>query len=233
VHATFHAKRIDDFAWRGWINHVDVAGSPFYTSGTFWAGAGAVIGVVSLVALGWVTWRAANPKRRLWYSMSAVTPLVTRGTGLSRELKITYGGHQLVSPHTANIQLVSRGRLDIPRSAFDGEQPLQLDVGAPIVEMLNVTTSPDRPTPPLNIDHRKLFIGPCLIGHREAIEISLLVDGDPKLSRLPQSLENVDIRRGDPDQARQTVYRLLSLAVSVGAAIVAGVLGVLVATSIH
>jgi hypothetical protein len=35
----------------GWINLMDVAGSPFYTSGTFWAGAGTVVGVVSIVAI--------------------------------------------------------------------------------------------------------------------------------------------------------------------------------------
>jgi hypothetical protein len=203
---------------------VDVASSPspFYTNGTFWAGAGAVVGVVSILAIGWVTWRAANPKRRLWYSMPTVTPLVSRGKELSRELKIIYGDHQLESPTTVNIQFISKGRLDIPRSAFDGQQPMQLDVGARIVEVLDVTTSPDRPIPPLKPDGSKLFIGPALIGRREKIVISLLVDGDPNLSRLPQSLENVDIRRGDPEQARQS-----RTVVAVG---LVGVLFVLVAS---
>ena len=94
----------------GWINLMDVASSPspFYTNGTFWAGACAVVGVVSILAIGWVTWRAANPKRRLWYSMPTVTPLVRRGKEPSRELKIIYGDHQLESPSTVNIQFISK-----------------------------------------------------------------------------------------------------------------------------
>ena len=182
---------------------MDIASSPFYESGTFWAGAGTIVGLVSLVAIVWVTWRVANPKRRLWYSMPTVTPLVRRRKGLTRELKITYGDDQLESPYSVNIQIISRGRLDIPRSAFDGEQPLQLDVGAVIVEVLNVATSPNRPIPPVRIDDSRLFVGPALIGRREKIEISLLVDGDPQLKPLSQSLENVDIRQGDPSEIWQ------------------------------
>jgi hypothetical protein len=211
---------------------VDVAGSPFYTSGTFWAGAGTVVGVVSLVALGWITWRAANPKRRLWYSMPTVTPLVTR-RGLSRELKIHYGDHLVVSPYTADILLVSRGRLDIPRSAFDGDQPLQLDVGAPIVEVLNVTTSPNRPIPPVKPGHSKLLIGPCLIGRRETIVISLLVEGDPHLNPLRQSLENVDIRQGDPGQAQRSRYLLLQWILTAALCSLATVAGLYLASRIR
>ena len=214
---------------------MDVASSPspFYTNGTFWAGAGAVVGVVSILAIGWVTWRAANPKRRLWYSMPTVTPLVRRGKELSRELKIIYGDHQLESPTTVNIQFISKGRLDIPRSAFDGQQPLQLDVGARIVEVLNVTTSPNRPVPPLKPDDSKLFIGPTLIGRREKIVISLLVDGDPNLSGLPQSLENVDIRQGNPEQARQIRTTWVSLLVVLLLAVIGGLVTALTAANSH
>jgi hypothetical protein len=186
---------------------VNIASDQFYESGTFWAGAGTIVGVLSIVAVVWVTWRAANPKRRLWYSMPVVTPLVRRGKGLTRELKITYGDDQLASPYTVNVQFVSRGRLDIPRSAFDGDLPMQLDVGAPIIEVLNITTSRDRPIPPIKVDSSKLFIGPSLIGRREKIVISLLVDGDPQLNPLAQSLENVDIRQGDPAEAWPGVMR--------------------------
>lgn len=210
---------------------MDVAGSSFYTSGTFWAGAGTVVGVVSIVAIVWVTWRAANPKRRLWYSMPTVTPLVAR-KGLSRELRIHYGDHQLVSPSTVSIQLISRGRLDIPRSAFDGDQPLQLDVGAPIVEVLNVTTSPNRPIPSVKTDDSKVFIGPSLIGRREKIVISLLVEGDPHLNPLPQSLENVDIRQGDPAEVRLIRTQSAVLVLGVVAAIFGVVSTVLIFISV-
>jgi hypothetical protein len=207
---------------------VVVASSPFYTSGTFWAGAGTVVGVVSVVAIVWVTLRVANPKRRLWYSMSTVTPLVLRRTDLSRDLRILYGDDQLQSPHTANIQLVSRGRLDIPRSAFDGDEPLQLDVSAQIVEILNVATSPDRANPPVEYAGSKLFVGPCLIGRREKVVVSLLIEGDPELHPLPQSLENVDIRPGDPEldraRLRQTLTGAAGLATGAAASVIVNLL---------
>lgn len=212
---------------------MELAGSPFYTSGTFWAGAGTVVGVISIVAIVWVTIRVANPKRRLWCSMSAVTPLVAREKVLTRELKIIYGDDRLESPHTANIQLVSKGRLDIPRSAFDGDEPLQLDVGVPIVEILNVATSPDRPIPPVKNVASKLFIGPSLIGRREKIVISLLVEGDPDLQRPPQSLENVDIRPGDPDVERARRLRNLNVVVTAAASLLAAVLGLIVSAALH
>jgi hypothetical protein len=162
--------------------------------------------------------------------MPTVTPLVTR-RGLSRELKIHYGDHLVVSPYTADILLVSRGRLDIPRSAFDGDQPLQLDVEAPIVEVLKVTTSPDRPIPPVKTDGSKLFVGPALIGHRETILISLLVEGDPNLGSLPQSLENVDIHRGDPGQARQNRNNRLSTVMNITVATLFAI--VIIITALH
>ena len=202
-----------------------VAGSSFYMSGTFWAGAGTVVGVVSIVAIVWVTLRVANPKRRLWYSMSAVTPLVVKRSDLSRELRILYGDDQLQSPHTANIQLVSRGRLDIPRNAFDGDEPLQLDVSAPIVEILNVATSPDRANPPVKYAGSKLFVGPCLIGRREKVVVSLLIEGDPELLPLPQSLENVDIRPGDPEVDRARMRQFVTV---VATALITSTAGVLV-----
>jgi hypothetical protein len=211
-------------AWISSVNVTPSPPSPFYTNGTFWAGAAAIVGLVSLVVLGWLTWRAANPKRRLWYSMPTVTPLATTGTGIqSGDLKISYSDRPLKSPATANIQLVSRGRLDIPRSAFDDNQPLQLDVGAPIVKVLNVATSPNCAKPPLETDGSRLLVQPCLIGRRETIVITLLVEGVPYLRPLLHTLENVDIRRADPGQPRSA--RSITIAVLGGAAV--GVLTVL------
>jgi hypothetical protein len=183
-----------------WASSADIPPSPFYTNGTFWAGVGSIATLVSIVVLGWITWRAANPKRRqLWYSMTTVTPPATTGTGNQPDdPKISDSDRPGKSLATVNIQLVSRGRLDIPRSAFDGDQPLQVDVGAPIVKVDNVKKSPNRTEPPLETDSSKLFVGPCLIGRRETIVITLLVEGDPHLGPLHPAPENVDIRRGRP-----------------------------------
>jgi hypothetical protein len=125
---------------------MELADSPFYASGTFWAAAGTIVGLAGIVVIALVTLRAAYPRRRLWYSMS-VTPLLARGQDVARELVIFYRGDQLDHPHTASISLISKGRLDIPRAAFDG-QPLRLDLGVPVIAILKASTAPDR-TPPV------------------------------------------------------------------------------------
>jgi hypothetical protein len=195
---------------------VIAAGSQFYTSGTFWAGAGVAAVLLSTVAIVWVTLRVGSSKRRLLYSMPVVTPLLNERPGMPRDVEVRRAGQLLTFPQVVNVELVSRGQRDIPRDAFDGGEPLCLDVGVPIVECLQVKISPsDRPEPLCKIDGAKLLVGPSLISRRQTMVFSLLVDGpSPKLSRPPQSLIDVDLRprdTGSESPARRYVL-LLALA---------------------
>jgi hypothetical protein len=196
----------------GCMDLAKAASGQWYTSGTFWAAIGAVAVLVSTVALAWVTLRAANPKRRLLYSMPIITPLLNARPDLPADLEVRRGGAILRHPHFVNVELVNRGRLDIRRDAFDGGEPLCLDVGATIIECLKVTTSPsDRPKPQAKIEGSALLIGPSLLGRREIIVFSLLVDGpSPNLRRPEQTLIDVDIRQRDPDR-EWNFWRTLSV----------------------
>jgi hypothetical protein len=200
---------------------VIAAGGQFYTSGTFWAGASVAAVLLSTVAIVWVTLRVGSLKRRLLYSMPVVTPLLNERPGMPRDVEVRRAGQLLTFPQVVNIELVSRGRRDIPRDAFDGGEPLCLDVGVPIVECLQVKISPsDRPEPLCKVDSSKLLVGPSLIGRRQTMVFSLLVDGpSPKLSRPPQSLIDVDLRprdTGSESLARRYVL-LLALVVIIAA----------------
>jgi hypothetical protein len=76
------------------------------------------------------------------------------------------------------LEIVSRGRKDIPSDAFDDYQPLQLDVGERIVEVLQVTSEPaTQPAPQITANGTSLHIGPSLIGKRHEITIAVLTDG--------------------------------------------------------
>lgn len=178
---------------------MDLAGGHFYTSGSFWGPAGVIVGLLAIGATVWVTLRAANPKRRLYYWMFADTPLITRRTDLSHELTVTYGTRQLNSPHVVNVKLTSRGRRDIAREVFDGGEPLCLDIGIPIVECVKVSTWPlDRPDPTWAINDSKLLVGPSHFGRRQTTVFALLVDGEsPGIAKPQQSLVDVEIRHGD------------------------------------
>jgi hypothetical protein len=191
---------------------VDLAdGSHFFTSATFWGPTvGAIVGVLTTAVLVWVTLKAASPKRRLYCEMPVVTPLLRKRPDLPQDIEVRRGGEVLADPHVVNVELTSRGRLDIAREAFDGGEPLRLDVGAPIVECLNVTTSPsDRPDPAWNTDSSAFLIGPSHIGKRQTSVFSLLVDGpSPNLSKPRQSLIDVDIRLRGPVPAPTRQQRL-------------------------
>jgi hypothetical protein len=200
------------------------ASAPFYTSGTFWAIAGVAAVIVVGVATVWVTLRVSNPKRRLLYSMPVATPLLNRRPGLPADIEVRRKGQEkpLENPHVVTVQLVSRGRLDIQRDAFDDGKPLRLDVGAPIIECLDVTTSPpDRAVPPCKPGGSTLLVGPALIGRRQTIRYSLLVDGpDPRLSPPIKSLADVDIRAGDPGSEPLMLVPIVLLCSSVALLII-------------
>jgi hypothetical protein len=179
---------------------VDIASSHhIWDSAAFWPAAGIVVGLLAIAATVWVTLRAANPKRRLYYASLTDTPLITRQHDLSEELKVTYGTRQLAKPRIVTVQLVSRGRRDIAREAFDDGKPVCLDLSTPIVQCVKVTSSPsDRPDPLYALDGSKLLIGPSHFGKRQTTVFSLLLDGKaPEIVKPQQSLIDVEIRQGD------------------------------------
>jgi hypothetical protein len=182
---------------------VNLASGHFYDTTAFATAAAITLGLITIAVTVWVTFRAASQKRRLYYALLTDTPLIRRRQDLSEELKVTYGGRELNSPHVVSVQLVSRSRRDIAREAFDEGKPLCPDLGTPIVECVKVTTSPsDRPDPACAIDGTKLLIGPSHFGTRQTTVFSLLVDGkSPRITRPPQSLIDVHLESGDP-QAR-------------------------------
>jgi len=208
---------------------VDIAGSHhIWDSTAFWPVAGIVVGLLAIAATVWVTLRAANPKRRLYYAWLSDTPLITRQHDLSEELKVTYGTRQLVKPRIVTVQLVSRGRRDIAREAFDEGKPVCLDLSTPIVQCVKVATSPsDRPDPSYALDGSKLLIGPSHFGKRQTTVFSLLLDGrTPEIVRPQQSLIDVEIRQGDGQTFFTSPTRWLFIAV-VALAAVAAVLAAL------
>ena len=121
------------------------------------------------------------------------------------------------------VQLVSRGRRDIAREAFDEGRPVCLDLSTPIVQCVKVTTSPsDRPDPSYALNGSKLLIGPSHFGKRQTTVFSLLLDGKtPEIVKPQQSLIDVEIRQGDGQTLFTSPTRWVFLSVVALAAAVA------------
>ena len=124
---------------------IDAAGQ-WYTSGTFWAAAAVFVALLVGIPTFWVTW---VPRQRLFYGARPPTPLLTAGAAID-DLEIRQRGRQLAAPHLVDVTLTARGRRDIPSSAFDQGRPLVFDVGASIVEVLQIRSDPSSAlTPPV------------------------------------------------------------------------------------
>src|SRR6266851_2894237 len=178
---------------------MDIAGV-WYASGTFWAGAGVVVTALTAVAVVWVTLTAGFPRRRLYYGLRAAAPLLAAPDGVRSDLKLLHRGTPLADPYVLTIKLVSRGRKDIPSDAYDDHQPLELDVGSRIVEILQVISEPaNLPQPQIADEGTRLRIGPALLGRHHEITINVLTDGgQPSLScRSPLIDVQVRERLGD------------------------------------
>lgn len=178
-----------------------MAAEQWYASQAFWGAAGIAAAALTTAVSLWATRRIQESKRRLLYSMPTATPLIHRANLFSdKTLEVSHGGRQLSNPHVVKVRLTCRGRRDIPSSAFDGGQPLRLDIGAPIVDVLQVNSSPSSaPQPKWATDNASITIGPSLIKKNQTISFSLLVDGpQPRLTCPPAPLVDVDVHE-QPD----------------------------------
>jgi len=201
----------------------------WYASLTFWTVTGPIVAILSTLAIVWVTIRVANPKRRLMVAMPVITPLLNRVAAKTGNIEVTRDGKLLSNPRVVELKLYTRGRNDIPRSAFDGGRPVRLDIGTPIIQCLNVTTQPaDRTMPEPTVDGTALLIQPTLIGKRQTTTYTLLTDGPrPNLCKPEQTLTDVDIEQRDPGdpltgaQVALSVMAVLCVAALVGTAWIA------------
>src|ERR1019366_8824739 len=182
---------------------MDVAGG-WYASGTFLAGAGVVVAVLGAVAVVWVALAVGFPRRRLYFGLRAAAPLLAAPAGMRGDLELYHRGTALADPRVVTVELVSRGRKDIPSEAYDDRQPLVLDAGARIVEVLQVTSGPGiLPAPRITIDGTTLKVGPSLIGRRQEITINVLTDGGEPSLACQSPLIDVQVRQrteGSPQQ---------------------------------
>jgi hypothetical protein len=204
---------------------VIVAAAHWYSSGTFWS----VAGVLVAIAIGLPTlWLTRVPRQRLYYGAPAPTPLLARRPGGIDHLEIRHQGKILTDAYLLDVTLIARGRQDIPSSAFDQGRPLVFDLGARIVDILQVRCEPESSlSPPVTHRGCTLSVGPELIGRRQTITIAALVDGEPELTCTMPVLAQVSIQpRPEIDLANSRPWLTLYEA---GIGVIAG-LAVIVVT---
>ncbi|MFD4641715.1 hypothetical protein ACFWN2_30720 [Lentzea sp. NPDC058436] len=92
------------------------------------------------------------------------------------------------------VEVASRGALDVPASAFGG-QPFELHFGARILALLETKSDAGRPAvrePKVEVANTALHIGPALLTRQHRLRYTLLLDGKPTFQPVGD-LENVII----------------------------------------
>ncbi|MEU1820296.1 hypothetical protein ABZ543_34730 [Streptomyces roseifaciens] len=183
----------------------------------FWTAMTVLASLLTGFLGGWATLRAANPRRQLAYWMPATTRLLHTSDSVG-DLVVMRGGQTLRHPHVLDVRLMNRGRRDVASSHFDSGTPIRLDVGAPIVEVLDVVSQPDwLHTPTTAVDDTAVTIAPGLIAKGQTIRCSVLVDGPAPRLTCQASLIDVTIQEKRETSRQNAVianavsYMLLSL----------------------
>jgi hypothetical protein len=177
-----------------------VAGS-WYSSGTFWSAAAVVVALLVGIATVAVTYLTRFARQRLEYGLRTVTALLTAPEGVREDLQLFHQGASIENPYLAEVVLAGRGRRDISRNAFDNGDPIRLELGTPIVELLQVSATDSAsatPVPSVQVDETALLIGPALIGRRQLITLTVLVEDRPSLT-CAAPLPNAQVRARPDD----------------------------------
>jgi hypothetical protein len=185
-----------------WLNISVLASAPLYTSGTFWAVAGVIVGIASVAAI-LATWQKGAPRRLLLYSLPVATSLLSQHLGgrADSDLRLTYRGRELINPYAATLRLESKGRRDIRSADFDQNKPLVFDLGVPIVAVVGGSETFAIPAETISIDGNSVKVAPTLIRPGVALRLSLLTEGQPHIT--PRSpLIDIALREQEPGVRR-------------------------------
>lgn len=191
--------------------------------GTLWTIIGVAATLVVAAVTLWLTYLWSVPKRRLHYWLASKTPLLLSAPSeLSDQLEVHHDGRVVAEPHVLEVRVASRGRRDIPSSSFDGDQPIRVDVGASILEILgNDSDTKAVPKPVVRVDGTALEIGPALLKRRHTLTYRLLVDGpEPRLTCHASLVDVTVLSRPDEADAGRG-RRLVAVAIVVAAGTIA------------
>jgi len=203
---------------------------PLYANATFWTAMGIPVALL-IGALGaWVTWRVAYARRRIHYWTPLSVRLLRAPDTLSSTLELRRNGALLTNPRVVEVALAVRGHHDIANDDFNNGDPLILDLGTNILDILD-TDSENGAAPPITVDSTTLKIGPGLISRRQAITITVLTDGDkdPHLT-CRNNLINIDPVNRDPTEATTKGRVWKGVLLNVGALAMAGIVSVVLGT---
>ena len=134
-------------------------------------------------------------RRRFIYGMTVSAPLVNRSAA-GPDLHILWRDQEVIDPHVLEIELAYRGRADVESSDFDKGRAFSLDVGVPIIYLIDTFPHPDKePLPKVKAVGTELKIGPDLFRKGQAMTFVVLTDGPGDHVKCVNPVANVKDRQ--------------------------------------
>lgn len=198
--------------------------TPWYESGSFWQFAITTLVAVAVGFLGaFATLRASNPKRRLAYRTVGNTSLFVASHSQTGALRVAHHGRAVERPRVVELELKNTGRRDITAAQFHAGESIVYDLGANVVAVLEVASHPTgsvAPSVSISTENRgQIVIPPCLLARKQAVRVSLLVDGPERPVRcLGAPLVDVQVREV-PEPGQERPHFLLTTSMSAMVAI--------------
>ncbi|MPY59538.1 hypothetical protein [Streptomyces spongiae] len=165
-------------------------------------------GTIALLVYRWGT----RPKKELQYQWRRNHSLRHGGV----HLETRYNGRKLDAPRLIDVWLHNASDHPIKTGDFDAGEPLVVELGAEIVDIVNVASSPQDARKPNEAikDGTRLKIPPSLIAKDQQVTYSVLVDGTGKRLGLQNSIAEwkpVEIPAGQSQETRKLRRAQVSL----------------------
>lgn len=178
--------------------------------------------VLSVVAI-WATRHWGTRRRRAAFQVD-VRPLLAPDTLVSESLKVTFDGHVVPDPHLLSIRVRNFGPRDITSEDFDGGRPFKVSIGSGIFGLTETSHPPFTDVSEPSVAAGYVDLEPCLLRKGEAWRVDVIVGGKVKPT-FTSPLVDTDFIDGDAYYRRRD--NLYSAAINIAAAIVAGVIAIL------
>ena len=187
------------------------------------------LGLIMASVAAWFAWRQLlPPKRELVLSTLPPVSFLVR-TPVVLGLEVSRNGEPIEMPFISIVTVENTGSHDITGESFDMGEPIRIELGADVVEVLEVSAEPTRGTQfPVSHAGSQIALGPGLLSRHQKLVIQLLTSGEPSdralPSRVTHDLIDVDVAFRDASTSRSPSRRVLLSSIAQGL-VFAGVLG--------
>lgn len=164
----------------------------------------ALLNIAAIAVSIWI-WRRSRPNQKLAISKRSFALLSDDAPSLNSDVSVSYQDKQLTKPFVTEIEIWSKGRNDIPSTAFDSGQPITITVSTELLAEVSKQSDFE-----VSSDGRTIALSPRLLKTGDRVIGTFLSDGRPTVGAPTVPLTDIDHEVIDGDRPQiimgQPVY---------------------------